>query len=412
MRVDADIVIVGGGLAGACMASLLARPGKLTADRIALVEPRLQLRQPAAKDIDLRVSAISRASERILSACGVWDRLPGERIGPYERMCVWDEGGKAQGSGAIRFDCADIGQPNLGYVLENSVMQFALLHRAQELGVRLISGQVATLELQGDAMAVGLQDGSRLHTRLVIAADGADSPARGMMGIATRGAAYAQRAIVTHIRSDESHRRTAWQRFLSTGPIALLPLRDGADDKRCSIVWSTTEQAAQQLMTAGDSEFCRAVSTATDGVVGTVLDCTRRVDFPLRHLHAERYVTPRFALVGDAAHAIHPLAGQGVNLGFLDCAALAQAIDEALARGTEPGDFKILRRYERWRKGENLLMLAALDGLNRLFSNDSRPLGLLRRSGLTVTDRIAPLKTQFMRRALGLAGDLPAAAVQ
>jgi 2-octaprenylphenol hydroxylase len=154
------------------------------------------------------------------------------------------------------------------------------------------------------------------------------------------------------------------------------------------------------------------VGRATDGVLGAVESCVRRAAFPLRRIHAERYVAPRFALIGDAAHTVHPLAGQGVNLGFLDAAALAQVLGEALAGGADVGDLAVLRRYERWRKGENLLMLAALDGFNRLFSNDSAPLGLLRRAGLTVVDHIGPVKNQFMRRALGISGDLPAAAVQ
>ncbi len=412
MRLDAEVAIVGGGLAGACMANLLATVSRLAPERIALIEPRLNFQGAAAKDIDLRVFAISRASERILRHCEVWDGLPAARLSPYERMCVWDEDGKADGTGAVHFDCADIGQPNLGYVIENALLQSALLARARDRGVRLISGQVATLELREGAMGIGLHDGALMHAGLVVAADGADSPMRQLMGIDARGAAYAQRAIVTHIRTSMPHRRTAWQRFLANGPIALLPLREGTEDKRCSIVWSTTEAAARDLMSATEEQFCQAVRQAVDGVVGAVLSCTRRVDFSLRHAHAASYVKPRFALVGDAAHTIHPLAGQGVNLAFLDCAALAQTIGEARQCDSDPGDLKVLRRYERWRKGENLLMLAALDGLNRLFSNASPPLGLLRRAGLTAVDKITPLKSRFMRRALGLTGDLPAAAVQ
>lgn len=416
MRLDADILIIGGGMAGACMASLLAAQGKFSPGRIALIEPKLKLDSGAGKDVDLRVSAISRASERILRACGVWERIAAGRNAPYERMCVWDEAGKADGSGAIHFDCADIGQPNLGYIVENGLMQYALLERARELGVRLISGQLAALEVQEGGIVARLQDGSQLSARLVIAADGSDSPARRMMNINARGALYGQRAVVTHIRSSQSHQRTAWQRFLTTGPIALLPLLEGADDKRCSIVWSTSEAHARELMALPEAEFCKAVHRATDGAVGEVISCVRRADFPLRHAHAERYVGPRFALIGDAAHTVHPLAGQGVNLGFLDCAALAQVLNETVARradGVEDiGELKMLRRYERWRKGENMLMLAALDGINRLFSNNSMPLGLLRRAGLTVANRLSPVKTRFMRRALGLAGDLPAAAAQ
>jgi 2-octaprenylphenol hydroxylase len=416
MNHEADIAIIGGGLTGACLANLLLQQTKLTPERVLLIEPRLEesLNPSASKrgseDIDLRVSAISRSTERILAAGGVWERLRAGRISPYERMWVWDEAGKPQGSGAagaIHFDCADLRQPNLGYIIENRLMQAALLDRARETGVRLMAAEVTQLQARDGSMSISLRDGGAVSAGLVVGADGADSPARRMMKIAVRGASYEQRAIVTHVRTSDSHQRTAWQRFLSTGPIALLPLQDGLDNRRSSIVWSTTETVAHELMAHSEEEFCRAVERATDGVLGRVESCARRVDFPLRRARAERYVLSQFALVGDAAHAVHPLAGQGVNLCFLDCAALAEVIGEALTRGEAPGELRVLRRYERWRKGENLLMLAALDGLNRLFSNDDPTLGVLRRMGLRLIDRVGPIKTLFMRRALGLEGDLP-----
>lgn len=402
---EVDVLIAGGGLVGTCVAALLARSAAFAAERIALLEPRPPRRPLATDDIDLRVSAISRASQRILAACGVWDALRAERNSRYERMCVWDAASRVDGPAAMRFDCAAAGEPDLGHIVENRRMQWALTEQATARGVATIRAAVQGLEPVAAGMHVELDDGTRVRAQLVIAADGADSPARGMMGIASKAVEHG-RAVVTHISTEHPHQRTAWQRFLASGPIALLPLHDG----RCSIVWSTNEEHAHELMALDDEAFCRAVEEATDGALGAVLGCARRAEFALRSGHAAHYVTDQFCLVGDAAHAVHPLAGQGVNLGFLDSAALAQVLQEARERGEGIGDRRVLRRYERWRKGENLVMLNALDGLNRLFSNDDAWLGAARRAGLAVANGVAPVKQFFLRRALGVAGDLPAVA--
>lgn len=395
-----EVAIIGGGLVGACAATLLADAGTVAPDRIVVLEPRPPRPPDPAAEIDLRVSAVSRASQRILTACGVWDDLIAERASPYERMCVWDAAAQVDAPSAIRFDCADVGEPDLGHIVENRRMQWALLRRAAELGVRVVPAGLRALTRAGQGLGIELDNDARLAATLVVAADGADSPARQMMDIPVSCAQHG-RAVVTHIRTDASHQRTAWQRFLPGGPIALLPLHDG----RSSIVWSTSDEHARELMALEAPAFCRAVETATDGALGTVLDCSARADFPLRSSHAGRYVEDSFVLVGDAAHAVHPLAGQGVNLGFLDAAALAQVLGEASGEGL--GDLRVLRRYERWRKGENLVMLNALDGINRLFSNQDRWLGTARRAGFAVTNRVGVLKEFFTRRALGTTGDLP-----
>jgi 2-octaprenylphenol hydroxylase len=227
-----------------------------------------------------------------------------------------------------------------------------------------------------------------------------------MAGLEVRGHDYEQRAVVCNLRCQLPHGETAWQRFLPQGPIALLPLADG----RVSIVWSTTPERAAQLLEMDDESFRAAVAEASDGCLGEMLDAGPRAAFPLRMRHAPVYTRARYALVGDAAHTVHPLAGQGVNLGFLDAAALAQVVGAGLAAGRDPGDPALLRRYERWRKPENVLAMRAFDGINRLFSNDNPGLGAVRRAGLTLVDRLAPLKGVFIRRAMGLEGDLPAAA--
>jgi len=403
MSSAADIVIVGGGMVGACLASLLASRAIVPAERVVLVEPHLPPRPASEGEIELRVSALSRASERVLRACGAWSALSAERMCAFERMCVWDEGGRPDGPGSIHFDCATLGEANLGYIVENRRIQWALLQQARSLGVRIVQGQVSGLDRGQRSMTIELADGPRIASALVVAADGADSPTRRLMGIETRGHSHEQQAVVTHVETAVSHQNTAWQRFLKTGPIALLPLHDG----RSSIVWSTTPESAAELMALPEAEFCLAIERAADAVLGRVVRCASRADLPLRSSHAQDYVASRFALIGDAAHAIHPLAGQGVNLGLLDCAALAEVIAAARAHGDDPGEMKFLRRYERWRKGENLIMLAALDGLNRLFSNDNSTIGALRRAGLSLVNRAEGVKTVFMKRALGLAGDLP-----
>lgn len=390
-------------MVGACLAALLARREIVAGERIVLIESRLPTRPADDGDIDLRVSALSRSSERILQACGAWPAISAERTCAYERMCVWDESARPDGPGAIQFDSAGLGQPNLGYIVENRRIQWELLQQARTEGVRVLQSRVRGLSREPRRMVAELEEGPRIESALVVAADGAESPTRRLMGIGTRTRPHEQRAIVTHVETTGSHRHTAWQRFLRTGPIALLPLHDG----RSSMVWTTTEPSAARLGTLSDAEFCLAVERASDAVLGRVVRCAPRADFALRSARAEAYVEPRFALVGDAAHSVHPLAGQGVNLGFLDCAVLAEVIADARLHGDDPGDLGYLRRYERRRKGENLLMLAALDGLNLLFSNDSQALGAIRRAGLTLVNRVEPVKTLFMKRALGVAGDLP-----
>ena len=361
MNARTSVVILGGGMAGGCVASLLARRGAVPAAAITLLEARLPARPETGGAVDLRVSAISRATQRILAACGAWEGIAAGPICAYERMIVWDEAGQAGATGSIDFDCAEIGQPNLGYIVENRRLQWALLEQARAAGVQTIQARVSGLSSAGDSITVELEGGTRIASSLAIAADGAESPARKMMRIAVRETESRQRAVVCHIRTADSHQNTAWQRFLRTGPIALLPLQDG----RCSIVWTTTPEEAVALVAQSEEEFCRSVEAAVDGVLGRVESVSERAQFPLRSVHAECYVQPRFALIGDAAHAVHPLAGQGVNLGFLDCAALAQIIEgcgrrrrrswrpalvaqiRALAQRREPSDAK-RSRWAEW----------------------------------------------------------------
>jgi len=392
-----DLIVVGAGMVGAAFACACLGRGL----RIAVVEPRAPQRTWPAGDLDLRVSALSRSSQRILQRLGVWERILELGASPYREMVVWE----GLGRGRIHFDSASLGEADLGHIVENRVTQLALWERLEQSAeVTLLCPAVCTdLTLGVEAAILTLADGSRLRARLVVAADGRDSWVRQWVGIATSGWDYDQQAIVANVTPSEWHAETAWQRFLPTGPLAFLPLRDG----RCSIVWSAEQGRAEALMTLSEQDFARELERAFERRLGDILAVGPRASIPLRLQHAKEYVRLRLALIGDAAHAVHPLAGQGVNLGFLDAAELAQALDLGLRRGRDPGGLWTLRHYERARRGENLAMLAAMDGFKRLFSNDSAPLAALRGWGLSLTDRLTPIKHHLMARALGLADGLP-----
>jgi 2-octaprenylphenol hydroxylase len=398
MNTDYDLLIAGGGMVGSALACALG-----DADlKIGLLEGAPLDRIRPGLELDARVSAISHASQRIFAAVGAWDGIAAWRVSPFRDMRVWD----ATGFGSIHFDSAAIGEPLLGWIIENRVIQFALLERVRQLpAVELLCP--ATLDtaqaLENGCWRVCLSDGREFTTRLLVGADGAQSRVRQLAGIETSGWSYDQTAIVANVRTAEPHQQTAWQRFLPTGPLAFLPLADG----RCSIVWATPPEQADALLALNEAEFAEALAEAFDQRLGAIVEVGHRAAFPLRLQHARAYVQPGLALIGDAARVIHPLAGQGVNLGLLDAATLAEVVLDAVAAGHDFGSLKVLRRYERWRKGDNLLMMGMMDGFKRLFGNGLPPVRLLRNIGLNLTDTAGPLKNFIARRAMGLAGDLP-----
>jgi 2-octaprenylphenol hydroxylase len=401
-RQDFDVVIVGGGMVGSCLAGLIARDERLKDWRIALVEPT-EPRAPQDGEVDLRVSAISRASQRILQAADAWSPIPAGAC-PYSEMIVWDAAGRWDGRDALRFSAAEIGEPDLGHIGENLSIQAALTARAEAQGVVLLRAELATMQPTRDAMRVSLGDGREFQASLVVGADGAESAVRRMAGIDTRGWDYGQRAVVAHLASEVPHGATARQRFLDTGPLALLPLADG----RSSLVWSTLPEQAEELTRCPEEAFAERVTAASAGVLGRLVPTTARVSFPLRLLHAHRYAADRIVLVGDAAHAVHPLAGQGINIAFLDAAALVDVLGDALEAGDDPGELGVLRRYERWRKAEALPAIAMLDGLKRLFSGGNPLQSRLRQGALGLAQSSVTAKRLLMQRALGVAGELPA----
>ena len=402
-----DVLIVGGGPVGACAGALLQRAGGTARRplRIALLEP-VRAAPPASHDaLDVRVSAWSRASERILRAAGAWERIATQRIQPYERMCVWPAHLPARTPDALLFDAAHAGEPNLGTIAENRLVQCALLEAFVAAGGTVIPAQFSHLRIGEHDVQVQL-GADVLHCSLLVGADGARSRVREAVGLAAQVESYGQSAIVANVATERPHERTAWQRFLGAGTLAFLPLADGAS----SIVWSVEEAQARERMALTPQQFEAALLEASDGVLGAVRLITERLALPLRSLRTERLAAARSALIGDAAHVVHPLAGQGVNLGLLDAAALAECVLDAQRRGEDPGAVTVLRRYERWRKSELAPMTLAIDSFNRFLAHEGGPLAHLARHGLAWVNRSESLKRLFIAQALGLTGELPRAA--
>lgn len=383
--VDCDVVIVGAGLVGAAAALGLHRAGL----RVRLLERGGAVE--AADDYDLRVYAISPASVRLLQRLGVWAAIAAERVCPYTHMQVWE----TQPEAALHFDAADARTDVLGYIVESRVIQ-RQLWRALPAGVLREGAAVADCAIDEAGATLTLDGGARLRTRLVVAADSARSPLREAQGIETLRQAYEQTAVVCHVRTQRPHRGAAYQRFLDSGPLALLPLADG----RSSVVWSSTEAAA--LLALDDAAFCAALEAASQQVLGDIQACTRRLSFPLALQHAQDYVRPRFALAGDAAHVVHPLAGQGVNLGFGDVDCLLQTLEEAQRARRDIGSLRVLQRYQRARRAEVAEMIAVTDGLYRAYRLQLPGWERLRQRGLTLVNAVTPLRQVLVRRACGL----------
>lgn len=397
MNARYDVVIVGAGMVGATLGCALVQSGF----RIALLDISPPATGAGAGDYDLRVSALTRASQRIFQSLDTWSAIEQLRVSPFRHMHVWDAGG----SRSIHFDAADVAEDTLGYIVENRVIQSVLHRRLQRVdnAELLIPATLAALRVDDSEVQLTLEDGRTLRAGLLVGADGVESAVRKLSGIATRGWHYDQSAVVATVRPERFHQETAWQRFLPDGPLAFLPLADGS----CSIVWSTRPDHAAVLVKLGEAQFRDALQQAFESRLGPILACGARARFPLRLQHSTAYVRPRIALLGDAAHSIHPLAGQGVNLGLLDAAALADVLQQGRAAGRDPGDFATLRRYERWRKGDNLATMAVMDGFKRLFGIRAAPVRLLRNVGLGLFDQAMPLKRVIIEHAMGLSGDLP-----
>lgn len=390
-----DVVIIGGGIVGVTLACALGNIGL----KIAVVEKQRWAARGETSDYDLRVSAVTLSSRALFENLGVWDAMELRRVHAIREMHVWDA------EGNIHFNSADIGEACLGFIVENSVMLDALmggLGRLTNIDY-LAPADIAAMQLGDEDVDIVLKDGRALRSRLLVGADGAQSQVRALANIATRERDYAQVAIVGTVKTEGPNKEAAWQHFLPTGPLAFLPL----DAQHCSIVWSVDTAVGRELLGMSDEEFRTALQAAFGDALGRIVSVGARAGFPLSAAHAERYVHPRVAIVGDAAHRVHPLAGQGLNLGLADAATLAEVIAQARAAQRDIGELRVLRRYERWRKGDNLAMLTVTDGFDRLFRSKASAIKTLRNAGLTAVDTLTPLKNRIMCQAAGLRGDLP-----
>lgn len=403
MMRETQVLVAGGGVVGAAVALLLRRAGA----RVRLIEREDPRTLPVTAGLgrDLRTVALAPGAIRLLEGLDAWNESCRELACRYTHMHVWD----AEGAGVIDFEAEALGLAQLGSLIENRVLVEALWQRLATAGVDLHTGASVTgFDWRGQRAEVTLDDGSVETADLVVAADGGRSLLRQLAEIAAEHEPMGQRALVTLALLSAPHRDTAWQRFLPTGPLACLPLSplpeaqmQGAAS-RVSVVWSVDEEAAGELAELDDAGFAAALGEALEYRCGRVLAVDRRVQFPLHQVHAERYAAPGLVLVGDAAHVLHPLAGQGVNLGLRDAMVLAREF-ERCQRGRVPlGEPDLWYHYERIRRGENAIMLQAMRGLRELFGSDRDSLRWLRGRGMRWVGRLSVLKRELMWPALGL----------
>ena len=393
-----DALVAGGGVVGAATALMLAREGL----QVALVEPK----RPAAwqrESRDLRVYAFAPDNARLLNDLGVWPQVLAARVQPYRGMRVWD----AAGGDPLLFDADALGQRQLGWIVENALLVDALWHALPAAGVRLhCPARIEAIEQLDAGVRVRLDDGLQLDAKLAIAADGAQSALRDMAGIGTTRHDYGQKGLVAFVASARAHRDACWQRFLASGPVALLPFADGGDaalhGRIGSIVWTLPNADAERLLAVEADVFERELEAALGGELGAMRLLSARAAFPLQRQLAETHVRGRVLLLGDAAHAVHPLAGQGVNLGLRDVAALRDHVRAAKPRGIDIAAPHRLARWARTRKSENAVNAHAFSAINRIYSNDALWPTLLRGHALGIAGKLPPLARALWRHAAGV----------
>jgi 2-octaprenyl-6-methoxyphenol hydroxylase len=389
---ETDVLIIGGGMVGMTLAAALAGAGV----RVVVIDAQ-PARLRTAPAFDGRVSAIAAGSKAMLAAIGVWPRLEAEAE-PILDIRVSD----GHSPLFLHYDHRDLGDGPLGHMVENRHLRQALLaHLAGLESARLIDGRkVVSLDRDGARAAARLNDGRIVRAPLAVATDGSGSPTRRGAGIGITQWRYPQTGIVTTVAHARPHRGIAQEHFLPAGPFAILPMAG----RRSSIVWTERTALAQRLVALDEAAFSAELALRFGDYLGKLRPVGPRFSYPLALLHADSYVAPRLALAGDAAHAMHPIAGQGLNMGLRDVAALAEVAVDGIRLGLDPGSPAVLEKYQRWRRFDNALMLAATDGLNRLFSNDVAPVRLARDLGLAAVNRMPPLKRLLMRQAMGLLG--------
>lgn len=400
-----DVILSGGGLVGLSLAIALADAGL----EVAVVD-RLDPATVVDEPFDGRASAIARGSQHVLAATGVWQHV-GSEAAPILDIRVSDgKVGRPPSRLFVHFDADEFGEGPMGWIVENRIMRRALHARARELpNLTLFApASLERAERREEAAFALLSNGQSLKAPLLIAAEGRNSPLRQSAGIAVTRWDYPQSGIVCTLYHEYDHAGTAHEHFLPAGPFAVLPLTDDERGRhRSSIVWTEKREMVETFMALDDVAFAAEVQRRFGDGLGKITVEGYRWSYPLSLMHAERYYARRLALVGDTAHGVHPIAGQGFNLGLRDVAALAECIVEARRLGLDIGSEPVLARYQRWRRFDNVLMLTATDSFNRLFSNDLPPIRLARNLGMEAVNRIGPARRFFMRHAMGLVGDLP-----
>ncbi|TNG91640.1 FAD-dependent 2-octaprenylphenol hydroxylase [Pasteurellaceae bacterium USgator11] len=393
---NADVVIIGGGMVGLALAAALEN----SACQIVIVEA-FAPDPNSLSNLSNRVSALNLASQKMLHQLGVWQELRQGRCCAYSQMEVWEKDSFAN----IHFDATSLGVDQLGYIVENQLIRHHLWQKViSQNNVEMLYGKPKSLNFNQQCALLTLEDGTMLTGKLLVGADGANSWLRQQADIPLNFRDYGHSALVCNVKTVEPHLHTARQIFSQDSILAFLPLQQ---PHLCSIVWSQPPEAAEQHLNMDDQAFNKALNIAFDNRLGLCNVVGKRQAIALTARYARDFVKPRIALVGDAAHTIHPLAGLGVNLGFMDAMALAQEIEKNLQQHLDIGELRYLRHYERWRKSEAVKMLVAMQGFKSLF-NDPNPLKkLLRGVGMTLTDKLPIVKDQLMAQALGLNGDLP-----
>ena len=395
MKEKFDIVIVGGGMVGATMACGLGDSSL----KVAVIEQQMPEPFSLEQPHDLRVSALSIASRKILEAVGAWQGVVDRRLCPFRRMRVWET------TGDTEFSSNDINYSELGHIVENRVTQLALLERLQDFSnIELFCPvQIKNIEYSENLSKLQMEDGRCLTARVLVAADGGQSKVRQTVGLGVTSWDYQQQAMVLYIETENPQQDITWQRFVPTGPQAFLPLSGSYG----SIVWYNSADEVRRLKKMDKEQLKQELQNSFPKCLGQIKAILATASFPLKRQHAQKYVKTGVVLVGDAAHMINPLAGQGVNIGLLDAAALAQVLLEANDKNEDIAKLRVLKRYEKMRRYENLKMMTVMDAFYRVFSNEILPLKLIRNLGLGLAERIKPAKNKVMRMAMGLDGELP-----
>ncbi|AJQ94008.1 UbiH/UbiF/VisC/COQ6 family ubiquinone biosynthesis hydroxylase [Gynuella sunshinyii] len=402
--IDFDVLVVGGGMVGASLALGAARAGL----SVAIIEAHSL--SPASMSgvsgFEPRVSAINHAARNWLKYLGVWDDINQSRVCNYHRMEVWE----ADGTGEVSFSAQAMNIADLGCIIENQQIQQALVKGISTTsGIRTFEAlSVTALHQQDDHTGVSLGDGTYLTARLVVGADGHESKVRELAGFKTSSWDYHHQALVTSVKTEKPHQYTARQIFTAVGPLAFLPLsHEGMDEHWCSIVWSINSHEAEDIFDLPEETFKQRLARSFEFRLGTIQEVDQRYLIPLQQRFARSYVQPGVALVGDAAHRIHPLAGQGVNLGFLDAATLTETLAKTVRLKQSPGSLFYLRQYQRQRQAHNLAMMAAMEGFKRLYEADALPVRWLRNQGMKWFEQLPWLKHECAKAAVGLTGPLP-----